>query len=165
MPTTWIDLQCVVCGVTFSRPHDMKRKTCGDRCWVMLQAVKMGRWSHPASSEGLRPQSDRDRDRRTLLRDRREADGARGTAAMKQQLVDVMRFVADYTDDHGHAPTFREIQHALNWPSVSMAHYWIARLLERGIIAQCEKCPPESTRMLRLTPYGRRVLAEEAVAV
>ena len=70
----------------------------------------------------------------------------------------LLRSIADYTDEHGHAPSIRDLEERLGFSSVSVAVYWVNKLIADGSLEMCAKCPPATTRTLRITPQGSAVL-------
>ena len=72
--------------------------------------------------------------------------------------MQVLRSIASYTDEHGHPPTFREIQDRVGLASVSQAAYWADKLIDAGFLAACDLCPPASNRTLRVTSDGLAML-------
>lgn len=50
----------------------------------------------------------------------------------------IIAFIAEFTDQHGFSPTYREIADGLGYASVSTVHNHIAALKEKGLICETE---------------------------
>ena len=72
--------------------------------------------------------------------------------------MQVLRSIAEYTEEHGHPPSIRDIQSRLGMSSSAVAAYHIDQLIIDGYLATCEKCPTTTTRTLRLTVGGLAML-------
>lgn len=70
----------------------------------------------------------------------------------------LLRSIASYIDEHGHAPSVRDLEERLGFSSSSVAVYWLNKLVAEGIVEMCKKCPPATTRTLRITQHGWAIL-------
>ena len=50
----------------------------------------------------------------------------------------IIAFIAEFTDQHGFSPTYREIAEGLGYASVSTVHKHIAELKEKGLISETD---------------------------
>ncbi|MDP9192328.1 MAG: hypothetical protein M3P06_11575 [Acidobacteriota bacterium] len=66
----------------------------------------------------------------------------------------MLRSIASYYDEHGHAPSIRDLEERLGLSSPSVAMYWIRALMADGYLTMCDKCPHATTRTLKLTAAG-----------
>lgn len=46
----------------------------------------------------------------------------------------ILKFVTEYQAEHGYAPTWREIQRTMGWPTVSMVTYHMRQMREAGLV-------------------------------
>lgn len=77
---------------------------------------------------------------------------------MTTRQMQVLRSIQTYTEEHGHPPSIRDLQDRLGDSSSSVTAYWINKCLTVGYLETCEKCPPTTTRSLRLTVGGLAML-------
>ena len=50
----------------------------------------------------------------------------------------IIAFIAEFTDQHGFSPTYREIAEGLGYASVSTVHKHITELKEKGLISETD---------------------------
>ena len=72
----------------------------------------------------------------------------------EQRILSLVRFVAGYWEEHGYAPTIREIVHELDLSSTSIAAYWVRATVQAGLV----KVDALHARTIRLTEAGRAML-------
>lgn len=79
----------------------------------------------------------------------------------EQPAVQLLQFLDRWQREHGQMPSYNEIakQH-LNSNNPGLAHYCVRALEEAGLVVK----EPHVHRGIRITPEGREVLADCAVA-
>lgn len=81
------------------------------------------------------------------------------TRNLTPNAVNVLRFVAKYSAQHGFAPSMREIGKATNITSLSVVSYTLDRLQQEALITKRYN----KTRTFKLTAFGAALLAEQGL--
>lgn len=76
-----------------------------------------------------------------------------------KQEMEALRAVALFWEAHGHAPAMRDIQRWLGLSSSSLAMYRLKPLLDKGLLARCERCADLTCRTIFVTPAGQKWLS------
>ncbi len=72
----------------------------------------------------------------------------------------ILRFIAQYRDQHGWSPSLKEIMAAVGITSTSHIHYYIEHLVNERLLYK----RPYAARAIRLTKAGRAYIGEPVQA-
>lgn len=75
---------------------------------------------------------------------------------LTQRRIDLMVFIQEFRDEHGYAPTTRELTQLLGAASVSNTHAHLELLRRGGLVDWSPGLP----RTIRITPDGKLRLAQ-----
>jgi len=70
----------------------------------------------------------------------------------------VLGFIREYIEDHGYAPSYREIADAFNLSSTATIHGHVQALVEKGLIVNGDDGEARSIELVEETPSGPSIL-------
>lgn len=77
----------------------------------------------------------------------------------------IIVFIAEFTDQHGFSPTYREIAEGLGYASVSTVHKHITELKEKGLISETDGKSRSLVLVNGINDSGQNNLEEQHVCL